>query len=229
MLLAGLVRYADDAAGLEKLLRLLQGFCTIACGLPAFADDVDTVLKLRAQFALGRRYFRFLKWHPCWVAALHAFRKQQAPVITLLEVGKCSFLGLYFFLEMGSIGNALGVSASEWAANVQREANKAWFYALVLSIILGLWQIASRILSATAKAPTQIDETPEQKPAVVTPAIDSRVYTQLIIDCCDLFIPGSAVGWIPVGLVFVGSASTVSSLLAGRQIWNRLVLQQRAS
>ena len=53
MVLSSIVRYADDTAGLEKLLRLFQGFCTIAAGLPSFADDLETVLKFRSQFALG--------------------------------------------------------------------------------------------------------------------------------------------------------------------------------
>ncbi|KAF7196688.1 hypothetical protein HII31_02058 [Pseudocercospora fuligena] len=240
MVLASIVKYADDTAGLEKLLRLLQGFCTIAAGLPAFADDLETVLKLRSQFALGRRYFRFLKWHPCWSAALQVFRKEQSPLITLLEVGKWSFLGMYFFLEMFTIGNALGVSSSEWAPKLQGEANKSWFYALVLSIVLGLWQIMFHRFSGisvgpdTAAAAAESTGDKERKESgeklkqrVPRPMIDSRVYTQLIIDCCDLFIPGSAIGWIPADLVFVGTVSTVSSLLAGQQIWNRV--QQRAS
>lgn len=53
MVLDSIVRYADDTAGLEKSLRLFQGFCTIAAGLPAFASDLETVMKLRSQLALG--------------------------------------------------------------------------------------------------------------------------------------------------------------------------------
>lgn len=54
----------------------------------------------------------------------------------------------------------------------------------------------------------------------------SRLYTQLVIDGCDLFIPGSAIGWLPVGALVVGTCSTVSTLLAGQQIWARVHAKQ---
>lgn len=139
---------------------------------------------------------------------------------------------------------------------VQREANKCWFYALVLSIFLGLREIMYMALfqratdvteqakgttdgsnseatkpeatksEATESESTKSEAEPTRSPAKSAREVDNHIYTQLIIDSCDLFIPGAAVGWLPMGLVFVGTASTVSSLLAGRQIWDRV--QQRA-
>lgn len=53
IMLKQVVRFADDTAGLEKTLRLLQSFCTIAVGLAATAEDLAFWVKLRAQFALG--------------------------------------------------------------------------------------------------------------------------------------------------------------------------------
>lgn len=52
-MLDGIVRYADDAAGLEKALRLAQGFCTIAVGLADAAEEAVFWAKMRSQFALG--------------------------------------------------------------------------------------------------------------------------------------------------------------------------------
>nr|POE76143.1 hypothetical protein CFP56_59623 [Quercus suber] len=62
---------------------------------------------------------------------------------------------------------------------------------------------------------------PEQSPAS-RPAARSKLYTQIVIDGCDLFLPGSAVGWIPADLVTVGVAGTISTVLAGRDIWHRV-------
>lgn len=64
--------------------------------------------------------------------------------------------------------------------------------------------------------------------AISKPSTKSRakIYNQLLIDTCDLFIPGAAVGWIPVGPILVGTASTISTTVAGKQIWNRV--QQNA-
>lgn len=49
----------------------------------------------------GRRYFRLLKWQPCWKKGLEAFHEgNDWPTRRALNVAKWSFLGMYFFLEM---------------------------------------------------------------------------------------------------------------------------------
>lgn len=47
------VRFTDDSAGLEKTLRLFQGFCNIAVAFAVTALDADYWAKTRGQFALG--------------------------------------------------------------------------------------------------------------------------------------------------------------------------------
>lgn len=111
-MLDSIVRFADDTAGLEKALRFFQGFCTLAVGLVQSAEDVEFYVKLRAQFALGesvlcgndhsmrltevegRRYFRLLKWYPCWSNAYISINSEKQPLITALEITKWSFLGM---------------------------------------------------------------------------------------------------------------------------------------
>lgn len=118
-MLQSIVRFSNDAAAIEKTLRGFQGFATIAVGL---AHDIDFWLKLRAQLALGtmtdscsrqadvdemytgRRYFRLLKWHPCWQSASEAAgNTEYGSLRRTLEVVKFAFLGMYFFLEMFTI------------------------------------------------------------------------------------------------------------------------------
>ena len=54
----------------------------------------------------ARRYFRLLKWHPCWQTAYASLIQEQEGTRRLLKVVKWSFLGLYFFLEMFTIVDA---------------------------------------------------------------------------------------------------------------------------
>lgn len=121
-MLAASARFADDAAAVEKTLRLIQGFCTTIIGLTASAELAVPWKQARNQLALGtkailscafkplirfslegRRYFRLLKWHSCWDIAYQAFQRDEGGLTKLLEVGNWSFLGLYYFLEMPTI------------------------------------------------------------------------------------------------------------------------------
>ncbi|KAF2217023.1 hypothetical protein CERZMDRAFT_93087 [Cercospora zeae-maydis SCOH1-5] len=240
-MLQSIVRFSEDAAALEKTLRGLQGFVTIAVGLAQSREDIDFWLKLRAQFALGRRYFRLLKWHPCWKnASCTATNPDLGSLRRTLEVIKFSFLGMYFFLEMFTITNALGATDYAWGPKVQREANKCWFYSISVSIFLCLWawlMPETTPKQSNGKAEhvpsSEKDTAGPEKPSVASPsntakswAPNPEIRIQLAIDFSDLVVPGSAVGWIPVGSITVGVASTISTFITGRQVWNRV--QQRA-
>jgi hypothetical protein len=52
-MLSAAVRFANDAAGVEKTLRLLQGFCTVAAGLLMPAPEAAAFAQARAELALG--------------------------------------------------------------------------------------------------------------------------------------------------------------------------------
>jgi hypothetical protein len=47
-------------------------------------------------------------------------------------------------------------------------------------------------------------------------------YRQLIIDGCDLLIPGAAVGWLALDPITVGVAGTISALVGGSDAWTRV-------
>ena len=58
-MLTALVRYTDDAAGLEKTLRFFQGLCTIVIGLlslNARAEVAAPWIQARSQLNLGMLY-----------------------------------------------------------------------------------------------------------------------------------------------------------------------------
>lgn len=129
----------------------------------------------------------------------------------------------------------MGITTYDWATQLQQEALKCWFYGISWSILLSVYQLLTVFFSEPAavqpvNAKSNEKETSEkqpaarQKPSVTArdPALRSKIYTQLMIDGCDIFLPGAAVGWIPVDQVFVGTCQTISSALAGRQVWDRV-------
>ncbi|GAB7351844.1 hypothetical protein MBLNU459_g2403t1 [Dothideomycetes sp. NU459] len=66
-----------------------------------------------------------------------------APTRKLLATGKWSFLAMYFLLEMLTI-----LTNTTWGAAMQTEAQKCWFYAIVASILLSIYDLF--VLTATA-------------------------------------------------------------------------------
>lgn len=132
----------------------------------------------------------------------------------------------------------MGVTAYAWGPKVQLEANKCWFYSISVSIVLCFYNWLMH--PAPVKETTaQNDKKTSEKNNETVDAVkgtsgdpvkswgtDPKIRTQLAIDFSDLIVPGAAVGWIPVGPIIVGVASTISTVITGRQIWNRV--QQRA-
>ncbi|EXJ58518.1 hypothetical protein A1O7_05944 [Cladophialophora yegresii CBS 114405] len=47
-------------------------------------------------------------------------------------------------------------------------------------------------------------------------------YRQLVIDGCDLLIPGAAVGWLALDPITVGVAGSISALVGGSEAWARV-------
>ncbi|THW89380.1 hypothetical protein D6D15_05290 [Aureobasidium pullulans] len=82
--------------------------------------------------------------------------------------------------------------------SLQHHALQVWFFAISTSLLLTTHDYLSRNMSSATLA------------------------SDLVLDCCDILIPGSAVGWIPVDSVTVGIASSISSIIAGQQIWARV-------
>lgn len=126
----------------------------------------------------------------------------------------------------------MGVTAFEWGPRVQLEANKCWFYSLTASILLSIVQLLWYNLQTIGSVRHEREKKGQGKgkfkadSAEKHRAIDqSRIYQQLVIDCCDLTLPGSAIGWSPSALaspLVVGIASTISTTVSGRQIWRRV-------
>lgn len=132
----------------------------------------------------------------------------------------------------------MGVTSFDWGPRLQNEALKCWFYSISFSLVLGYYQYimlyfsppkASKPASSTdEKANDEKDSTnasPSEEDlarAEELSAAQSKITTQLIIDHCDIFLPGSAVGWIPAGPIGVGTCQSISSVFAMRSVWEKM-------
>ncbi|KAH7313200.1 PEX11 domain-containing protein [Rhexocercosporidium sp. MPI-PUGE-AT-0058] len=225
-------RFVSNAAGLEKTLRLLQSFSQVvaANSLPPAAAPW---LQARTQFALGRRYLRFLKFIDAFALAFEAFSTYSG-IIAVLEFGKWSCLGMFLLLESCTILDAMGVYLTGWAAGLFVEAMKFWFYSLSMGILLALvelWDLSGNIPleSAMRHGDEREDEKVAEKTAQIqkSRAIERALkrrsaMKKMMIDGCDLFIPGSITGWLVISSSNVGMLCVLSTVLAGFDIWESI-------
>lgn len=117
----------------------------------------------------------------------------------------------------------MGIWSTSWSRDVFFEANRFWFYALSLSLIGSIWTLC---FSATSKPPVSVStskDSPSEKQEKqekkqphpdVTPLVK-----RIIVDGCDLVIPGSLVGWIGASPAQVGVAMAISTVVAVEDIW----------
>ncbi|EXJ86130.1 hypothetical protein A1O1_06500 [Capronia coronata CBS 617.96] len=218
------------------------------------AIEVAQWATAKNQFALARRYLRLFKWIDCFTVAHAEYqaygntpprpndeKEQKASgdnVRILLSVLKWSFLGIYLFMEMFTITNALSITSYSWGPALQIEALKFWFYALAVSVVLGIYDL-SLLASSSVSTRERKDDSPttrtpndEKKPTtqstnppsseVQTSAKRRAVCKQIVIDGCDLLIPGAVVGWVPLDPVTVGMAGSISALLGASDVWARV-------
>lgn len=114
----------------------------------------------------------------------------------------------------------MGVHKSPWAADLFLEANKFWFHSIRISWGLGVVQLL-QLDSAPKVSEKKDDEGKAERERKECTTKRGKI-VKLIIDMCDIFIPGAATGWIVVSSASVGMASVVSSVLAGMDIWERV-------
>lgn len=135
----------------------------------------------------------------------------------------------------------MGISSYDWADQLQHEALKCWFYGISWSLALGFYQYTMLYLtdnktspskSASGKKSTKTtdgkkssDSATPQEDLAKRAELDSaraKIHIQLAIDSLDIFLPGSAVGWLNVDPVMVGACQALSSVLAMKGVWDKV-------
>jgi len=229
MVLKQFIRFGSDAAGLEKLLRLLQSLCQILAAYALVADEVRVWMLLRRQFGVGRRFLRFFRWVGCFEKAWACFMEsgEGRGIKMLLEVGRWGFLGLYMGLESATILDTLLVRTTSFGEMCTLEGNKFWFYSLVCSIAWGVWEVWGTYgeMEVVEKGKEEEVEVEKRLANMKTArgAKRKRIVLKIVSDGFDLFVPGHVTGWIATSPATAGMASVVSTLLSSRDIWERMV------
>ncbi|GAB7340235.1 hypothetical protein MBLNU457_6700t1 [Dothideomycetes sp. NU457] len=213
-------KFLNDAAALEKTLRFFHAVSQIFEVVSTTTTAAVAFTKAKNHIAVSRRFFRLHKWIDCWTVAQAQASTDQDDIRKILSVAKWSLLGMYFFLEMTTITNVMGITAYDWADTAQLEALKFWFYAIAVSIVLTLYGIVFAT-SRRSKKGTSSNKRSKDKMRIRQPGL----YLDLVVDVLDLVIPGSAVGFIALDKVTVGIAMAVSSLIAGKRMWDRVQAQ----
>ncbi|KAH8599773.1 peroxisomal biogenesis factor 11 [Bisporella sp. PMI_857] len=180
----------------------------------------------------GRRYFRFFRFLDCFQKAQECFDSEGGWSDIVFGVGKWSFLGLYMGLEsLTIVPGCNGIYPTSWAETFMVEANKFWFYSLVLSVVSGLLRIfwlsrthpVFRGISTTLGTPSKEYEQEEAEKLRLEARLKGRTLKRrLVTDLFDLFIPGHVTGWMRTGTVWVGIASMVSTTLSSIDVWDRV-------
>ena len=125
--------------------------------------------------------------------------------------------------------DAMGIWSTSWAPGVFNEAMKFWFYSISCSIALGVVQLVHHLSPVESeeeeggkKKEGKGDDMAESKRKKDKHGGIMVILKKLVIDGCDLFIPGSVTGWLALSSANVGMLSVVSSILAGTDIWVRV-------
>ncbi|KAE8373356.1 peroxisomal biogenesis factor 11 [Aspergillus bertholletiae] len=223
--------FTRTTAGLEKTCRLIQSFAQIAIELeitPA-STTIAQWETARSQIALTRRFFRFFSFIDCFsqVYGLLGGAQDQGLFMTLVEIGRWSCLGLYLVLEDLTILHAMDVHPVAWNAPVLVEAFKFWFYSLALSVfgaVCGLLFTSSSSRSKTSGNDEKKDTKNDEK--AVSKSDDSQSKAQrtalmkrIVVDGCDLLIPGVFVGWMQISDLVIGVTMVISTVVSGGDAW----------
>jgi Peroxisomal biogenesis factor 11 (PEX11) len=121
--------------------------------------------------------------------------------------------------------DAMGIWNTTWGKDVLIEANRFWFYSLILSLCCSLWTLSvstaggskarsnSNRITEKTQQPQKEPNDKERQPS------PTPVVKQIVADSLDLLIPGTIVGWIAASPVQVGLATIISTVVTAQDIW----------
>jgi hypothetical protein len=180
----------------------------------------------------GRRFLRLHKWIDNFNVASTAMYSSKPRIPKLLETGKFNFLGLYFLMELLTITDVMGFTKLEWGPWLVVESHRFWSYGLLCSILLAVWEWyfvgedeEKRRLVVEKEKKKGTKGSLDKKVANSGPKKRRLPYKQIVIDGCDLFIPGAVVGWLPLSALTVAVAMAISTVLQLTDMWPKIQAQ----
>ncbi len=117
----------------------------------------------------------------------------------------------------------MNVLLVSWYTPILLEAYKFWFYAICIAITRTVLDLLSS-LEAPHTRENSTGEKEKEKTSVSSTSLKSAstflcLLKRLLIDLLDLTIPGSFLGWIPVGDMGVAAAMLASTILVWSTAW----------
>lgn len=102
----------------------------------------------------------------------------------------------------------MGIWLVPWSTSILTEASKFWFYAICISIARSVWELVFGFGPKTADSAQNghADTTEKKDKSASRPKLSSSaaLLERIIVDSCDLTLPGSFLGWISQGDFGVG-------------------------
>lgn len=173
------------------------------------------------------------------------------PLTSWLDLAGFSFNGMYLFLEAISTIDVLNIPGlavwgPEYTQILKIESQRSWFFALLLNglacvLRLNQMRMERQLIPAPGHPPKDTDQKPTQEikkdqvskdekasnaeKAAKLGQLNGKIRTagrKLAASALDLLLPGSVIGWTPVGPGIVASAMSVTSLLTGYEVWKKV-------
>lgn len=104
-----------------------------------------------------------------------------------------------------------------WARDIQTQAYKFWFWGLAMSVIGGVWSL----LFSNNDTNSQSKKNENEKATPPSTMASKTLMKRVIVDGCDLMIPGSSLGWISMGSEIVGMLMVLSTVVSMGDVWRR--------
>lgn len=246
------VAYTGDAWAIERTLRFFQATFGILATLTTDATSAAHSNLARANIHLARRFYRAFKWVDCAYEVFKDPRYDYGGLHESVRMLKDSSLLMYYFFDMLILPTAIGFARKDWLDSwieemagvrgpgnetIENTALTCWFYAILLSITLGILEI-----SHTPARPTpapKSEKSPSSKgksskkadPANNEPRLKptSTTVKELICNILDLTIPGTAIGYVKMDPIYVHIAMATSSFITMNTIYNRIYAEKVAA
>lgn len=114
--------------------------------------------------------------------------------------------------------HAMGVyPQTPWASDIQTQAYKFWFWGLAMSVLGGVWSL---LLNSGSSVQSKNDN--EKRKWRGDTGASKTLIKRVIVDGCDLVIPGSSLGWISMESEMVGMLMVLSTVVSMEDVWRRV-------
>ncbi|ETN36822.1 uncharacterized protein HMPREF1541_07809 [Cyphellophora europaea CBS 101466] len=241
-----LIAYTNNFYAVERTLRFFQASFWTASLIGAEGYQAKATHS-KAQIHLARRFLRTFKWVDCWTNIFLGPRSEYGAVHENVQMLRDSTLGMYFFLDMLVLPSALGAMDESWLSffvedmsgvkgvgigPLEHTAGVCWFYAILLSIVLGALELVTTPAKKPEKAAakrkpekgtsTAVEKKAATEPPSTTGKATPTIVRELITNSLDIIIPATGVGYLSLDPVYVSIAMAASSLITMNAIWSRI-------